>query len=560
MKILIDAGHNFSGGDTGSQGNGLREQDVTFEVAQILGASLNKNGIEVVYTRPTKETNIGKDVSSSINGRIKIANENKVNLVISLHCDSNKDSEPKGAHICVYKKGNEATKLAEKIIPNLLSLNLTGRSETIKERRDLGILKHTAAPAILIEMGFITNPDNADIFKNKKDLLAAAIAKGIFEYLNIIPKEKPKPANTGDTIVQLYKVTASRLNVREKPNTNAPIIAEFIKDDIVYEFGQENGWVKIKTEDGRWGWVSKTYLIVYQENPKKEEPKQEPKEPPKTEVKTDTITGIYKVTASKLNVRERPTTDSKIIGEFVKDDLVYEFEKTNGWVRIKTAGGQWGWVSTAYLVPYKESPSNTYYTYKKVDGVHIAEVDPLKIFGAIVNKAGNKVEYENCINGGYFGWNNVARTDTYTNGHLVNDGKILANIMTHGKPVTTICVFFDGVVQIKPIADISLERGLKFAISGAGIYPQDETSKEGFTGAFADIKRSAPRSLIGYNPEKNKIFLMSANNLDIVASQNLFKKHGISKGITLDGGGSTMFKCGDYKITTSRVINNIVGW
>lgn len=185
MKIYLDAGHNYSGFDTGSQGHGLREQDVTYYVAQKLGKLLAEIGIEIKYSRNQLNDNVGTNLATSINMRYTSANLWRADYFISLHCDSSTSSSAKGSHICVYSKGSVAEQLAIPIQENLLKLGLDGRSEQVKVRTDLSVLKHTNMPAILVEMGFISNADNAYILKNKQDELAQAIFVGICKFLKI---------------------------------------------------------------------------------------------------------------------------------------------------------------------------------------------------------------------------------------------------------------------------------------------------------------------------------------------------------------------------------------
>ena len=88
MKICIDAGHNYSGFDTGAIGNGLREQDVTFSIADKLRYLLKQKGIDVIMTRNNFTDNIGGNAKDSINERAKIANRAKCDYFISIHCNA----------------------------------------------------------------------------------------------------------------------------------------------------------------------------------------------------------------------------------------------------------------------------------------------------------------------------------------------------------------------------------------------------------------------------------------------------------------------------------------
>ena len=70
MKIFLDSGHNASGYDTGAQGNGLKEQDITYQLAQKIGDRLKNNGIDVKYSRGTIASNVGTTLNERINGRV----------------------------------------------------------------------------------------------------------------------------------------------------------------------------------------------------------------------------------------------------------------------------------------------------------------------------------------------------------------------------------------------------------------------------------------------------------------------------------------------------------
>lgn len=184
MRIFIDAGHNYSGADTGATGNGLREQDITFYVSKLLSTYLRETGHTVMCSRNALTDNLTTTLTGSIVARYSRANDFKADLFISLHCDSSAVKSAKGAHICVYAKNGTPYNLAQKIVPYLLNIGLNGRNEKIVRRTDLGVLKHTNMPAILIEMGFITNPDNATLMRSP-ETLAKAIYEGICDFTGV---------------------------------------------------------------------------------------------------------------------------------------------------------------------------------------------------------------------------------------------------------------------------------------------------------------------------------------------------------------------------------------
>ena len=149
MKIYIDAGHNHTGKDRDAIGNGLLEQDITVQIAKKTEKILNQYNIETKCSRNSETESIGYTLNESLTARYTNANNWGADLFVSMHCDSSPNTSAQGAHICIYGKGGEAEKMAKAIMPYLLELGLTGRSEQIQERTDLAVLRKTDMPAIL---------------------------------------------------------------------------------------------------------------------------------------------------------------------------------------------------------------------------------------------------------------------------------------------------------------------------------------------------------------------------------------------------------------------------
>lgn len=181
IKIFIDAGHNDKGEDNGAEANGLREQDVTYSIAKKLGALLQEAQIEVMYSREKKTDNIGSSEAESIRLRCEMANEFGVNYFISIHCNAFVDPKVSGTETFIYGRGGEAELLAEKVHSSLVNaISTVDRGIKVK---NFGVLRMTKMPAILVETAFITNKDDAKILKEKQDIIAEAIFKGVCEYL-----------------------------------------------------------------------------------------------------------------------------------------------------------------------------------------------------------------------------------------------------------------------------------------------------------------------------------------------------------------------------------------
>lgn len=186
MRFCIDAGHNYAKYDTGAEGNGLREQDITFGIAEILKKLLVSAGHEVVMTRDAITDILGISDNSSINARVKMCNQNNCDYLISIHCNSH-TSIASGTEVLVYGRGGQAEKLAEKVLKEIVT-DLGTINRGVKEK-NVGVLRDTRCPAILVETAFINNPEEAKLLKNNQYEFAYAIYKGVCKYLGEPTKE-----------------------------------------------------------------------------------------------------------------------------------------------------------------------------------------------------------------------------------------------------------------------------------------------------------------------------------------------------------------------------------
>lgn len=178
MKIFIDAGHNYSGGDTGASGFGLKEQDVTFEIADKLRMLFQNAGHEVKMSREKMTDNVGNGtVASSITGRAALANSWGADLFISIHTNAYNGSA-RGTETLVYSLGGEAGEIGKRV-QNEIVVRLGTKDRGVKVRPDLGVLRMTNMPALLIETAFIDNEDDAWFLKSKQDGFARAIFYGV---------------------------------------------------------------------------------------------------------------------------------------------------------------------------------------------------------------------------------------------------------------------------------------------------------------------------------------------------------------------------------------------
>ena len=185
IKIYIDQGHNPNPPNTGAEGNGYREQDITYQVGQRLADLLRANGnFDVRLSRPTESTQLGTSNASSLRTRVDGANSWGADYFISIHTNASVSPNAQGTEVLVYSSPSRSASLAEDVLREVTEV--TGfESRGVKLRPGLYVLRKTNMPAILVELGFISNPYEANFMANNPSLFARGIYQGLLDYLSL---------------------------------------------------------------------------------------------------------------------------------------------------------------------------------------------------------------------------------------------------------------------------------------------------------------------------------------------------------------------------------------
>ncbi|WP_154820770.1 N-acetylmuramoyl-L-alanine amidase [Clostridium saudiense] len=206
--IVIDPGHNY-GGDNGatSTHNGVTyiERDLNMQVSLKLKDELEKKGFTVVLTRnPEDRETIA--VSESLRKRVDLANKLQADFFISIHQNSYTDSSVRGFEVyysdalpesrgvissdgleyslnSLRTSETEKVKLSKKIGSSIVSsvTSEMGLKNRGLKNKDFYVVKNTTMPSLLVECGFISNPDEAKNLANeqKQQKMAEIIAREI---------------------------------------------------------------------------------------------------------------------------------------------------------------------------------------------------------------------------------------------------------------------------------------------------------------------------------------------------------------------------------------------
>ena len=187
IKIYLDQGHNPREFNTGAEGNGFFEQDITYDIGiRLYNLLLSNPNFEVKLSRNSPDEVLGTSNSSSLTERVREANAWRADVFISLHTNAAVRESASGSEALIYSKSSTtALGLAEDILKNMTeATGLANRG--VIERPGLYVLRRTDMPAVLVEMGFITNPGDAELMAYSPELFARGIYRGILEYYGFL--------------------------------------------------------------------------------------------------------------------------------------------------------------------------------------------------------------------------------------------------------------------------------------------------------------------------------------------------------------------------------------
>ena len=181
--IYLDAGHG--GADSGAISNNIYEKNLNLEIVDKLESELLSRGAIVLLTRDgdydLSTTNINRK-KDDLYSRVKLINNSNCDLYISIHLNSTTSTKWRGLQI-FYSNINENNKFLAETINNSLIKDIKNVRE-IKKSNNYYMYKNITTPGILIEVGFLSNPNDKYLLKQEEYQykLVSSITDGIVNY------------------------------------------------------------------------------------------------------------------------------------------------------------------------------------------------------------------------------------------------------------------------------------------------------------------------------------------------------------------------------------------
>ena len=171
IYVVIDPGHG--GSDCGAIRKGINEKDITLDISKRVEGLLSKKGYEVFMTRMSDET-------VSLQERVEISENLQPDIFVSIHVNSSNSSAPNGLETHYYK--DNSLQLAKTLHASLL--NHVNAADRGLFKSKFYVINHTTAPAVLVEVGFMSNDAERVqlLTESRKQATAKAIVEGINDY------------------------------------------------------------------------------------------------------------------------------------------------------------------------------------------------------------------------------------------------------------------------------------------------------------------------------------------------------------------------------------------
>lgn len=189
---------------------------------------------------------------------VRLSNDGQYDFHLALHSNAAPPEDAgqyRGIDLYYYPGSADGLRMASILQDNLAEIYpLEDRIQIIPSAL-IGELRRTKAPAVLAELGYHDNPDDARWIEQNLDPLAREIARSVTEYFGV-PFQTPSPVRTGRV-----QVSSGRLNIRALPTLGAPVLAQADNNAALTVYGKSGEWYSVGFGD-LIGFANADYVAV----------------------------------------------------------------------------------------------------------------------------------------------------------------------------------------------------------------------------------------------------------------------------------------------------------
>ena len=228
--------------------NGGTEEQYMNLIADAMVPYLRSNGIE--YTRNTPDMTAASS--------IRQANQGNYDFYLALHSNAapeGQSGQVRGSLAFYYPTSAKGKRMADIIVHNLKMIYPLPQLVRAVPTTTLGEVRLTKAPAVLVEIAYHDNVEDANWIKNNIDAIARNLVLSLTEYFGL-PFINPQPVRIGTV-----RVSWGNLNIRSRPTTASAIVGRAPNGAKLQEHGSWDGWYVVNY-NGIVGYASSSYILV----------------------------------------------------------------------------------------------------------------------------------------------------------------------------------------------------------------------------------------------------------------------------------------------------------
>lgn len=179
--IVVDAAHGIGVHYNEAQ-NGVTEEELSLWIAKAVKTNLEKRNATVILTRSTSDA-LGEDAASDSERRARIIEESGADLAVSIHANWYDEDDVSGAQTFFAEQGTDAKKAATAIL-DMINYNLEYEVPRMPIEGNYAVFDIKSLPVCVMEVGFLSNPDEAELLADNdyRQQIADAISDGVLLY------------------------------------------------------------------------------------------------------------------------------------------------------------------------------------------------------------------------------------------------------------------------------------------------------------------------------------------------------------------------------------------